>query len=156
MSTLFPRWPHILFGIFEPISLLLGWAAPLVDLDSFIAGQTPKVAAPTSLHPSSVALAYQLGNVYLLLLLVGVGVCYTTSEPKVLRNYLIALAIADVGHIYATYVAMRWEAFVDVSSWNVLTWGNIGASGFLFVNRIAYLMGVFGYPKRSKGEVKRS
>lgn len=135
---------------------LLGWAAPLVDLDSFIAGQTPKVAAPTSLHPSSVALAYQLGNVYLLLLLVGVGVCYTTSEPKVLRNYLIALAIADVGHIYATYVAMRWEAFVDVSSWNVLTWGNIGASGFLFVNRIAYLMGVFGYPKRSKGEVKRS
>lgn len=132
------------------IHRLLGWAAPLVDLPGFIGGQTPKVAAPPSLHPSSVALAYQLGNIYFLLFLVGVGVCYTTSEPKVLHNYLIALAIADIGHIYATYLAMGFEAFIDVGSWNALTWGNIGASGFLFVNRIAYLMGTFGYARAPK------
>jgi hypothetical protein len=34
-----------------------------------------------------------------------------TTEPRVLRNYLIGLAIADVGHVYATYLAMGWDAF---------------------------------------------
>lgn len=135
---------------------LLGWAAPLVDLNGFIANQTPKAAELPSLHPSSIALAYQLGNVYFLLLMIGTAVCYTTSEPKVLRNYLIALAIADVGHIYATYIAMGWDAFIDVASWNALTWGNIGASGFLLVNRVAYLLGFFGSARAPKNVEKTS
>ena len=126
----------------------------MVDLNGFIAGQTPKATTPPALHPSSIALAYQLGNLYFLLFLVGVGVCYSTSEPKVLRNYLIALAIADIGHIYATYVAMGWEGFIDIASWNALTWGNIGASGFLFVNRLAYMVGVFGFVKAPKPVAK--
>lgn len=79
--------------------------------------------------------------------MVGVGVLYSTSEPKVVRNYLVACAIADVGHVYVTYLAMGWDAFVDVQAWNALTWGNIGATAFLLVNRIAYFMGVFGYVK---------
>ena len=69
---------------------------------------------------------------------------YATTEPKVLRNYVIALAIADIGHIYATYLGMGWDSFADVASWNALTWGNIGASGFLYVNRLAYLFGFLG------------
>lgn len=132
----------------------LGSAAPLFDLHGFIAGQTPTVAAPVTLHPSSVALAYQLGNLYSLLFLVGVGVCHATTEPKVLRNYLIGLAIADVGHVYATGLAMGWDAFVDVGAWNVLTWGNVGATTFLFVNRIAYFLGFFGYAKAPKAATK--
>ncbi|KAJ5930451.1 hypothetical protein N7466_005944 [Penicillium verhagenii] len=144
MPTILPRWPHILFGIVEPISLVAGSLSPIFDLDGFIYGQTPHVPAPMLQHPSSVALAYQLGNLYNLLFLVGVGVLHATTEPKVLRNYLIALAIADVGHVYATYIAMGWEAFVDVGAWNALTWGNIGATAFLFVNRVLYFLGVFG------------
>jgi hypothetical protein len=62
----------------------------------------------------------------------------------VLRNYLCALAIADVGHIYATYDCMGHDRFVDVMNWNVLTWGNVGVTGFLLINRIAYLVGLFG------------
>jgi len=79
--------------------------------------------------------------------MLGLAVCYTTSEPRVLRNYLIALAVADLGHIYATYAAMGWESFVDVAGWGAVAWGNIGASGFLFVNRVMYLLGWFGEPK---------
>lgn len=124
------------------------------DLEGFVPAQTPAAPPPpTPLHPSTVVLAYQLGNIYLLLMSVGVGVLYSTSEPRVLRNYLIALAIADIGHIYATYVVMGWDAFVDVGAWNAVTWGNIGASGFLLMNRIAYLLGIFGYAKApSKNE----
>ncbi|KAJ5780465.1 hypothetical protein N7457_005625 [Penicillium paradoxum] len=155
MPTIFPTWPHILFGVLEPISLALGSAFPLYDIQGFIAGQTPTVAAPATLHPSSVALAYQLGNIYSLLFLVGVGVCHSTTEPRVLRNYLIGLAIADIGHVYATYLAMGWDAFADVAAWNALTWGNIGITTFLFVNRIAYFMGIFGYAKAPKAVAKQ-
>lgn len=62
-----------------------------------------------------------------------------------LHNYLAALAVADVGHIYVTYLAMGPGLFFDPGAWNVLTWGNIGATGFLFVNRVLYFLGVFGY-----------
>ncbi|QQK48210.1 Pyridoxamine 5'-phosphate oxidase family protein [Penicillium digitatum] len=95
MPTIFPTWPHILFGVLEPISLALGSVFPVYDLRGFIAGQTPTIVAPATLHPSSIALAYQLGNLYSLLFLVGVGVCHATTEPRVLHNYLIGLAIAD-------------------------------------------------------------
>ncbi|KAJ5668271.1 uncharacterized protein N7477_006841 [Penicillium maclennaniae] len=154
MPTIFPTWPHIVFGVLEPLSLVLGALAPLYDLNGFVAGQTPHVEAPIT-HPSTIALAYQLGNVYFLLSLVGIGVLYTSTEPKVLRNYLIGLAIADVGHVYATYLAMGWPAFVDVGAWNALTWGNIGATGFLFINRLLYLCGAFGAAKAPKALGKK-
>lgn len=83
-------------------------------------------------------------------MMLGVAVCYTSSEPKVVRNYLIALAIADLGHIYSTYVGLGWNDFADFRNYNNLAWGNIGASAFLFVNRVLYLMGVFGPAKIPK------
>lgn len=137
-----------------PAYRVAGSLAPLYDLEGFIAGQTPHPDPPTT-HPSSVALALQLANLYSLMFLVGVGVLHSTTEPKVVRNYLVGLAIADVGHVYATYLAMGWDAFVDVGAWNALTWGNIGATGFLFVNRIAHLLGVFGPVKAGKAPGKK-
>lgn len=83
------------------------------------------------------------------------AVLHTSTEPKVVRNYLIALAIADVGHVYATYLGMGWAAFVNVGAWNPLTWGNIGATAFLFINRLAYFMGIFGTAKAPKVVEKR-
>ena len=136
---------------------IAGWSLPMIDLNWFILDQTPNTSstAPASIHPSNIALAYQLANLYGLLFILGVAICYSTSEPKVLRNYLICLAIADFGHIYVTYLAMGWDAFVDVAGWNLLTWGNISITAFLFVNRLAYLWGVFGVAKSVKGGKKR-
>ncbi|KAI9927931.1 hypothetical protein ASPWEDRAFT_173581 [Aspergillus wentii DTO 134E9] len=147
-STIFPKWPHILFAVVEPISLIAGWSAPIFDLRGFILNQAPNtIQPPAEIHNSSIALAYQLANVYGLLFLLGVGILHSTTEPAILRNYLIALAIADVGHVYATYLAMGTEAFLDVASWNAMTWGNVGITAFLFINRIAYFLGLFGYAK---------
>lgn len=129
---------------------------PVFDLDGFINGQVPHVAAPSTQHPSSVTLAYQLGNLYGLLFLAGVGVLHATNEPKVARNYLIACAIADAGHIYATYLGMGQDAFTDVGAWNALAWGNIGFTGFLLLNRLAYFAGLFGQPKGIKVEGKEA
>ena len=128
-----------------------GWIASFYDVQDFVAAQAPK--SPTlPVSPSVSMIALQLGNVYFLLMMLGVAVCYTSSEPKVIRNYLIALAVADLGHIYVTYVGLGWDNFIDVANYNSMAWGNIGASAFLFVNRIGYLMGLFGPAKAVKGK----
>ncbi|RDW86211.1 uncharacterized protein DSM5745_02853 [Aspergillus mulundensis] len=146
-ATIFPTWPHLVFAVFEPITLIGGWLAPIFDLQGFVLDQIPSSPVPKELeiHATSFALAYQLANLYGLMALLGAGVFYATSEPNVLRNYLGALAIADVGHIYVTYLAMGPGLFFDVAKWNALTWGNVGVTGFLFVNRLLYFLGVFGY-----------
>ncbi|WEW57490.1 hypothetical protein PRK78_002957 [Emydomyces testavorans] len=123
---------------------LAGWGIAFYDTQKFVVGQAPNAKEALIPHPSVKILAYQLGNLYLLLLFVGVGVLYFTSEAKVIRNYLIALAIADVGHIYSTYLGIGWKALIEVNKWNDLMWGNVGISTFLFVNRVAYLLGMFG------------
>lgn len=58
--------------------------------------------------------------------MIGLAVLYTTNEPKVVRNYIIALWLADFTHIGSTAYYMGYDAAVDVMSWNALTWGNIG------------------------------
>src|SRR5436190_1716745 len=60
-----------------------------IDTRTFVADQTPNYPAPPTLQLSTTLLAYQLGNIYLLLGLLGVGLLYTTAEPKVIRNYLL-------------------------------------------------------------------
>lgn len=38
--------------------------------------------------------------------MVGVGILYTTTEAKVVRNFMLACASADIGHLYVTYAVM--------------------------------------------------
>ncbi|PGH28852.1 hypothetical protein GX50_08400 [[Emmonsia] crescens] len=147
MFTILPLWPHIVFAVLEPISLIAGFCVAIFNTDKFVAGQTPNTLTPAGLPLSTQAISYQLGNLYLLLMMAGVAVLYSTSEPKVVRNYMIALAIADLGHLYATYWCIGFHDLINVKQWNDLTWGNVGATGILFVNRVAYLLGAFGYAK---------
>ena len=117
--------------------------------------------------------ALQLGNCYGLLFLAAVAVLYTTTELKVVRNYLIALWVADIGHIAVCYVGLGLERFVDVASWNSMTWGNVGVTvsgvsleeleawladgfeAFLCLTRTAYLLGFFG-PDAPASSVKKT
>lgn len=98
----------------------------LADPDWYIAEQAPLTAPLVpSVHARAVAL--QLGNLYLLLGMVGVAVLSSTTEPKVVRNYIIALWIADIGHIFMCYLAMG-DTFFDVAGWNAMAWGNVGCT----------------------------
>lgn len=60
--------------------------------------------------------------------MVGIAVLYTTTDPKVVHNYVIALWLADIGHVAVTCWVMEYEKLVDIANWNALTWGNIGAT----------------------------
>lgn len=50
---------------------------------------------------------------------------YTTSEPKVVRNYVIALALGDIGHVYICFYVLGYEKFMDLGHYNAMAYGNI-------------------------------
>lgn len=109
-----------------------------------MAEQTPSPTFPVDDNSRLVAL--QLGNAYGLLFLVGVAVLYTTVELKVVRNYLVALWIADIGHVAACYYVLGYDRFIDVGSWNSMTWGNVGAT----VSRLFLPVSCFAWSQRRR------
>ncbi|KAJ9155356.1 hypothetical protein NKR23_g1826 [Pleurostoma richardsiae] len=143
MASRLPLVPRVVFTILEPISLIGGWAGATFYPDWFINEQfVSHSPVPSSNNAKLVAL--QLGNVYGLLFLAAVAVLYTTTELKVVRNYLIALWIADIGHIAICYFGLGYYRFMAVDQWNAMTWGNVGATAALCLTRTAYLLGLFG------------
>jgi len=143
MASRLPTLPRIVFTVLEPISLIGGFVPAVFFPDWFINEQLAQPAAVASPENSRLV-AQQLGNAYGLLFMVGVAVLYTTSELKVVRNYLMALLIADIGHVAVTYLALQHDKFMAVSQWNAMTWGNVGATTCLAMMRAAYLLGLFG------------
>ena len=145
MASLLPPIPRFVFTVFEPISLVAGFFGPILDTENFVKSQLPSASA-TPIWPAATTriLALQLGNVYGLLGMIGVGVLYTTTEPKVVRNFLLACAVADVGHLWATCAVMGQKDFLDVMNWNTMGWGNIGITAGLLVVRTLYLIGALG------------
>ena len=148
MTSILPPIPRFVFTILEPVALIAGWLSPTFSTKHFVNSQLPSASSSsawaTSTWPTTRVLALQLGNVYGLLAMTGVGILYQTTEPKVVRNFLIACAVADVGHLYVTYAVMGGKDFLDVGHWNAMGWGNIGVTAGLLVTRILYLLGALG------------
>ncbi|KAJ2969723.1 hypothetical protein NUW58_g9913 [Xylaria curta] len=171
MASQLPSFPRTIFTVVEPISLHVarlshrheanappaspGCLGPLVDADWFIASQIDNVALPAASSDNARLVALQLGNAYGLLFLVGVAVLYTTSELKVVRNYLVALLIADITHVGLTCWGLGYERAVDVTGWNAVTWGNVGFTIFLGLTRTAYLLGLLGPDEAAQNSKKK-
>ena len=136
------------------ICRIAGALVTMGDPQSAVALQHPDVQTPQTLPMDTHMVMQQLGNLYLLLALVSVAVLYTTSEPKVVRNYLIALALADVGHIYITYLGLGQAIFFNIARWNSMTWGNVGVTSFLLLNRLCCFLGLFGSIKAPRPDKK--
>lgn len=106
---------------------MAGFIGAVTSPDWFIAEQVP-ISEPLEHSVNSRLVALQLGNLYLLLCMIGLAVLSSTTEVKVVRNYLVALWIADIGHVALTWHALGHQNFVDVGGWNAMTWGNVGAT----------------------------
>jgi hypothetical protein len=122
---------------------LAGFLGPVLDSKFFISSQLPTPYKGTP-DLTTTLIAWQLGNAYLLLGLLGVLILNTTTEPKVVHAYIWALWLGDIGHVGFTLYAMGWQDSLDISRWNPVIWGNVGATVFLFANRCLYLLGFFG------------
>ncbi len=129
---------RLLFRVLYADSTSIGGCVPALFLtDWFIAEQFSDPAAAAAAVPAANAnanarlVAQQLGNAYGLLFMVGVAILYTTTELRVVRNYLVALLLADVGHVGLTMAAIGPEQFAAVRAWNAMTWGNVGFTACL-------------------------
>ncbi|KAL2017447.1 hypothetical protein VTK56DRAFT_2103 [Thermocarpiscus australiensis] len=153
-STL-PTFPLIVFGIIEPLLLTWAYIAGMRDPLAYFSKQVPSTGAadPASpaLSPEALGVTLQLLNVLFLLAPMAVICCFSRDAATV-KWYLFAVALADYGHIYATYRAVGDEVFFDVSKWNDMVGAGIGVSGVLNLLRWATLLGVFG-PIRVGGRV---
>ena len=89
-----------------------------------------QLAAPLPLVSSAHAklITQQLGNGYGMAFMIAMAVLYTSNEPKVIRNYLVALWLADIGHVGLMLVALGWQDSLDVGAWNPMTWGNVAVT----------------------------
>lgn len=128
MASQLPPFPRLVFTVLEPISLLAGWLPAASAPAWFMGEQLPGALRIEHATAHSLVVTRQLGNCYLLAFLVAIAVLYSTSEIKVVRNYLVALWIADITHVLTTALALGYEGTVQVRGWNATTWGNIGAT----------------------------
>ena len=120
-----------------------GALAPVVNADYFVSTQLPHLRAHPLLETERV-IALQLGNLYLLLCLLGLFILNTTTERAVVRGYVWALWIGDIGHVGATAYVMGTSTFLDFGNYNATTIGNVTATCFLFAVRSLYLLGLLG------------
>src|SRR5947207_15943943 len=121
----------------------MAWYTALANPQAFHDAQVPSNMPHLTIPPSTTVLVLQIGNVLLLLAALAL-LCVFTPHPEIARRYLITIAVADLGHIYACYAGMGSRQFWDFSNYNDMAWGNIGGSAFLFVNRVATVLGLFG------------
>ncbi|KAI1755391.1 hypothetical protein F4782DRAFT_488380 [Xylaria castorea] len=150
--TCLPTIPFVIFGIIEPVLLVIAYITTLQDPFAFYARQAQNHELPaadddpSSFPPQAQILTLQLVNVYLLLAAVAV-ICSWTTHARTARWYLAAVALADYGHIWACYVGVGLDLLLRPAEWNDMLWGSVGVSVFLNVVRLSTLAGVFGAVK---------
>ncbi|KAI0456147.1 hypothetical protein F5B21DRAFT_468872 [Xylaria acuta] len=156
--TCLPAIPFVIFGIVEPVLLMIAYITTLQDPFTFYARQAQNhelPAGPSSFPPQAQILTLQLVNVYLLLAAMAV-ICSWTTHARTARWYLAAVALADYGHIWACYVGVGLDLLLQPAEWNDMLWGSVGVSVFLNIVRLSTLAGVFGAVKNSdEGSAKK-
>ncbi|EPS36823.1 hypothetical protein H072_9599 [Dactylellina haptotyla CBS 200.50] len=98
MATLLPPVPYWVFCIVEPVSTAAGFAVAILTPDEFVAQQLPDTAL-TALAPSGRLMAWQTGNLFGIMAMMAIAVLWSTTEAAVVRRYLVALFLGDVGHL---------------------------------------------------------
>ena len=101
-----------------------GFCGTITDPAWFIAEQVPQTV-PVPVNENSIVVALQLGNLYLLMAFVGVAILYSTSEAKVVRRYLFALWLGDIGHVGLSAHSLGSERLKSPWEWNAVTQGNV-------------------------------
>ncbi|KAJ2983630.1 hypothetical protein NQ176_g543 [Zarea fungicola] len=129
-----------------PKPSLAGAAYAFLYTEHFVSQQLGPTAVVETLSPTQTLVTHQLGNTYVLLMFLAVGIIHATTEQAVVRNYLFSVMLCDFGHVFVCYRAMGYDKFVDVWNWNPLTWGNVGISVCYFFLRGSYLIGLWDRP----------
>ena len=140
-----PAFYRLVFLWIEPASIFTG-AVYAHSMQSTYLNLTHAASAPGASVPISTSIVMtQLANLYLGLTILEACVLRATSHVKVWRTFIIALLIADVGHLYSVAPVGSW-IYWQYWRWNAIDWGNVGFVYFLAITRSLMLLGV-GFEK---------
>ncbi|KZV75374.1 hypothetical protein PENSPDRAFT_88566 [Peniophora sp. CONT] len=165
-----PGFYQLLFLYLEPASTIMptfmAWAVP--GAAWFHHELIPSTSSvPLTLDPRTTMAIWQLGNCYMLLGLLSSFVFRAVrdalpnnpaAQERILGASFLAMAIADVTHIGATFVGLPPELRYDLLSWNSMTHGNISVVVVLLSCRIAWFLGIgrqryyFGQPAQTRAK----
>ncbi|KAK6341910.1 hypothetical protein TWF730_001395 [Orbilia blumenaviensis] len=143
MATLLPTVPYWVFCVYEPLSIFGGFAIAILFPELFVALQLPDTEV-TELSPSNKLIAWQTGNLFGIMAMMGIAVLFATTEPPVVKRYLVALLLGDIGHLTAVWWVMGSYEFFAAHRWSWFTWGNVGMTMFLALARVGTLGGLLG------------
>ncbi|KAK6353376.1 hypothetical protein TWF696_005344 [Orbilia brochopaga] len=106
MATLLPPVPYWVFCVFEPISTFAGLGYAVLNTDKFVAEQLPDVEV-SALSPQGTLVAWQTGNLFGIMAMMAIAVLWSTSEVAVVKRYLVALLLGDIGHLWVFHQHLR-------------------------------------------------
>ncbi len=101
---------------------------PAITSPGWFISEQLAAAVPLVSSPNANLVAQQLGNGFGMAFMMAFAVLYASTELNVIRNYLIALWVADIGHVGLTLYALGWDGSLDVANWNPMTWGNVAVT----------------------------
>ncbi|KAF8203161.1 hypothetical protein BJ912DRAFT_943043 [Pholiota molesta] len=154
----FPALPglyRLLFLYLEPVSTLIPavivWVFPGASWFYHQLIPSPLPFPSQTLDPRTHMAVWQLVNCYLLLALISSFVFRAVrdalpnnpaAQERILGASFLALGIADLTHIAATFVGLPPDLRYSPANWNSMTHGNITSVVVLFVFRLAWYLGI--------------
>lgn len=136
------KMSYYVFGVMEPTLQILGFVVASFTPHYFALTQTPTPISHTLL-PSEKIVTYQLGNLLLLVAILGLSFMNSTNDPAVVKTYLSVLWWGDLGHIGVTAWCMGPERLLSLREWIVMNWTSMGLPIVLFTMRSLYFLGAF-------------
>ncbi|KAF1935638.1 hypothetical protein EJ02DRAFT_460204 [Clathrospora elynae] len=136
-----PAFYRVVFLWIEPVSILTG-AVYAHFLQSTYLELTHAASAPGASVPVATSIVMtQLANLYLGLAILEASVLRATTDSNVWRPFIVALLIADFGHLYSVLPVGK-DIYWAYWRWNAIDWGGVAFVYFLAVTRICMLLGV--------------
>ncbi|KKY32811.1 hypothetical protein UCDDA912_g07206 [Diaporthe ampelina] len=107
--------------------IVWGYIVNMNDPFKYYADQIPPHNLNQEEHfpGQALSITLQFGNVLLLLAALALVCCFSPSSATA-KWYLIAVAFADYGHIYAFYCSLGPDVFWNPAQWNDAIAGGIG------------------------------
>ncbi|KAH6989899.1 hypothetical protein EDB80DRAFT_881919 [Ilyonectria destructans] len=140
MAALQSNIPYYVFGMLEPTLQILGFVVASFAPQYYACSQTQTPISHTLL-PSEKIVTYQLGNLFLLIAIMGLSIMNSVGDHAVVATYLSALWWGDLGHIGVTAWCMGSQRLLSVREWTLVNWANMGFPAFLFTMRSLYFLG---------------
>lgn len=116
----------------------------------------PHLAGRGTTDPNPTPLEHLLGLqsavLMFMIAMITVVVMLYSTEPKVVRGYVLASAITDIPHWSAFFYVLGWEGLAAWRTWDAMLWMQLLFPVFTFAIKWGYLLGLFGGDRVVKKE----